>query len=66
MCCLIVARCQLDLDTEVIEAAEEGGDLGIIGEDVHDFSGESFSPAPGLETVCVFPKTPSKCTYPFS
>lgn len=57
-----VARCQSDSDsdTEVTETVEEGGDLGIVGDDVQDFGGGSFSPAPGVETVCVFPKNPSK------
>lgn len=57
---LIVARCEPDPDAEV-DSSGEGGDLGIVGEDVQDFGGGSFSPAPGVETVCVFPKNPSKC-----
>nr|XP_016456301.1 PREDICTED: translocon-associated protein subunit alpha-like [Nicotiana tabacum] len=57
---LQVARCQSDPDTEVVEGTEEGTDIGIVGEDVQDFSSESFNPAPGVETVCVFPKNPSK------
>ncbi|PSS12061.1 Translocon-associated protein subunit alpha like [Actinidia chinensis var. chinensis] len=60
---LKVARCQSDSDVEFAEVAEEsieGGDLGIIGEDVQDFGDGSFSPAPGVETVCVFPKNPSR------
>ncbi|PIN12742.1 Translocon-associated complex TRAP, alpha subunit [Handroanthus impetiginosus] len=56
---LQVARCEPDPDAEV-DSSEEGGDLGIVGEDVQDFDGGSFSPAPGVETVCVFPKNPSK------
>ncbi|KAL3814078.1 hypothetical protein ACJIZ3_015346 [Penstemon smallii] len=56
---LRVARCEPDPDSEVVESAEEG-DLGIVGEDVQDFGGGSFSPAPGVETVCVFPKNPKK------
>ncbi|KAK6136682.1 hypothetical protein DH2020_029589 [Rehmannia glutinosa] len=55
--CLLVARCEPDPDAEVVE---EGGDLGIVGEDVQDFGSGSFSPAPDVETVCVFPKNPSK------
>ena len=58
--CWIVARCQSESDTEVAEASEEGGDLGIVGEDVQDIGGGSFSPAPGVETVCVFPKNPTR------
>ncbi|KAL0422832.1 UNVERIFIED_CONTAM: protein XAP5 CIRCADIAN TIMEKEEPER [Sesamum latifolium] len=34
---LQVARCEPDPDAEVVESAEEGGDLGIVGEDVQDF-----------------------------
>ncbi|PIN06253.1 Translocon-associated complex TRAP, alpha subunit [Handroanthus impetiginosus] len=56
---LQVARCEPDPDAEV-DSSEDGGDLGVVGEDVQDFSGGSFSPAPGVETVCVFPKNPSK------
>ncbi|XP_073041367.1 translocon-associated protein subunit alpha-like isoform X1 [Primulina eburnea] len=56
---LQVARCEPDPDAEVVESAEEG-DIGIIGEDAQDFGGGSFGPAPGVETVCVFPKNPSK------
>ncbi|KAK3029021.1 hypothetical protein RJ639_040073, partial [Escallonia herrerae] len=44
--------CQSDSDAEVVEA-EEGGDLGIVGEDVQDYGSGSFSPAPGVETVLV-------------
>jgi translocon-associated protein subunit alpha len=54
-----VARSQSDSDVEVVES-EEGGDLGIVGDDAQDFAGGNFSPAPGIETVCVFPKNPSK------
>lgn len=58
--CFVVARCEPDPDNEVVESAEEAGDLGIVGEDVQDFGSGSFSPAPEVETVCVFPKNPSK------
>ncbi|KAK6121427.1 hypothetical protein DH2020_044829 [Rehmannia glutinosa] len=58
--CMIVARCEPDPDADVVDSYEEGGDLGIVGEDVQDFGGGNFSPAPGVETVCVFPKNPSK------
>lgn len=56
----IVARCEQDVDADA-DSREDGGDLGIVGEDVQDFVGGSFSPAPGVETICVFPKNPSKC-----
>ncbi|KAL0412434.1 UNVERIFIED_CONTAM: Translocon-associated protein subunit alpha [Sesamum radiatum] len=57
---LLFTRCEPDPDAEVVDSSEEGGDLGIVGEDVQDFGGGSFSPAPGVETVYVFPKNPSK------
>ncbi|KAK1434301.1 hypothetical protein QVD17_00038 [Tagetes erecta] len=61
---LQVARCQYDSDSEdaelVAETVGEGGDLGIVGDDVQDFGGENYSPAPGVETVCVFPKNAAK------
>ncbi|KAG5547772.1 hypothetical protein RHGRI_013459 [Rhododendron griersonianum] len=58
---LQVARCQSDLDVEAAEeATEEGTDLGIVGEEVQNFGDGSFSPAPDVETVCVFPKNPSR------
>ncbi|XP_022748096.1 translocon-associated protein subunit alpha-like isoform X2 [Durio zibethinus] len=56
---LQVARCQLESEADVAEAVE-GGDLGIVGEDVQDFSDGNFGPAPGVETVCVFPKNSAK------
>lgn len=61
----IVARCQSDPETEVVEGSGEAGDLGIVGDDVQDFGSDSFSPAPGIETVCVFPKNPSKGKFFF-
>ncbi|XP_052194696.1 translocon-associated protein subunit alpha-like [Diospyros lotus] len=57
---LQVARCQSDSDAEPVEAVEEGGDFGIVGEDDQGFGDGNFGPAPGVETVCVFPKNPSK------
>ncbi|KAK8625152.1 hypothetical protein V6N13_090028 [Hibiscus sabdariffa] len=56
---LQVARCQSGAEVDVAEAVD-GGDLGIVGQDVPDFDGESFGPAPGVETVCVFPKNSAK------
>ncbi|CAA3013478.1 translocon-associated subunit alpha-like [Olea europaea subsp. europaea] len=56
---LQVARSKSEPDPDVVEN-DEGGDLGIVGEDVQDFGGGSFSPALGVETICVFPKNPSK------
>ncbi|XP_076928659.1 translocon-associated protein subunit alpha-like [Bidens hawaiensis] len=61
---LEVARCQSESDSEdaelVAETLEEGGDLGIVDDDVQDFAGGNYSPAPGVETVCVFPKNAAK------
>ncbi|XP_019170287.1 PREDICTED: translocon-associated protein subunit alpha-like [Ipomoea nil] len=55
---LQVTRCESEAGNDVIESTEE--DLGIVGEDVQDFSGGAFGPAPGVETVYVFPKNPSR------
>ncbi|KAL7118643.1 hypothetical protein ACP275_02G016200 [Erythranthe tilingii] len=57
---LQVARCEPDPDADIVESADEGADLGIVGDDVQDFSSGNFSPAPEVETVCLFPKNPSK------
>ncbi|KAF8013565.1 hypothetical protein BT93_I1421 [Corymbia citriodora subsp. variegata] len=58
---LHVARCQSDAEVDVAEAAaEDGGELGIVGEDVQEFGDENFSPAPGINTVTVFPKNSAK------
>ncbi|KAJ7001414.1 hypothetical protein NC653_011745 [Populus alba x Populus x berolinensis] len=57
---LQVATCQSDSDAEVTETAEEVSDLGIVGEDAQDFGDANFSPAPGVETVCVFPKNSAR------
>ncbi|XP_041014108.1 translocon-associated protein subunit alpha-like isoform X1 [Juglans microcarpa x Juglans regia] len=57
---LQVARCQVGSDVEPTEAVEEVGDLGIVGEDAQDFGDENFSPAPGVNTVCVFPKNSAR------
>ncbi|KAI5647887.1 hypothetical protein M9H77_33892 [Catharanthus roseus] len=57
---LNVARSEPDPDAEVVDGTYEGGDLGIVSDDVQDIGGGSFQPAPGVETVCVFPKNPSK------
>ncbi|CAM8968737.1 unnamed protein product [Rhodiola kirilowii] len=57
---LQVARCsEPDPDLDIAEPGE-GGDIGIVGDDVHDFSEETFSSAPGIETVTVFPKNVGK------
>ncbi|KAI8031960.1 Translocon-associated protein subunit alpha [Camellia lanceoleosa] len=41
------------------DIVNEGGDLGIIGDDVFAFGDSNFSPALGVETICFFPKNPS-------
>ncbi|XP_039019280.1 translocon-associated protein subunit alpha-like isoform X1 [Hibiscus syriacus] len=56
---LQVVRCQSEAEADVREAVE-GGDLGIVGEDVQVFGDFNFGPAPGIETVCVFPKNSAK------
>lgn len=55
---LQVARCH---DADVTEVSD---DLGIVGEeadvDAHDLGDETYSPAPGIDTVCVFPKNKAR------
>ncbi|KAI3824806.1 hypothetical protein L1987_06277 [Smallanthus sonchifolius] len=56
------ARSQSDSDSDadaelVAETVKEGGD---VGDDIHEFGGGNFNPAPGVETLCVFPKNPAK------
>lgn len=57
----VVARGQSDADVAASETVEENSDLGIVGEDVQDISDGNFSPAPGVETVYVFPKNSARC-----
>ncbi|CAI9280300.1 unnamed protein product [Lactuca saligna] len=62
---LQVARCQSDSESDtdadlVAETVEEGRVSGAVGDDSQNFEGWNFSPASGVETVCVFPKNPSK------
>lgn len=52
---LQVARCQTDLEDD-----SEGGDLGIVGDDVQEFGDGTLSSAPEVDTICIFPKNPSK------
>lgn len=59
-----VVRCQDDAAFSVSEA--EGGDLGIVGDDLQDFGDGSFSAAPGVATVCVCPKNGARCKYSLS
>lgn len=61
-----VVRCESESEPEVMtEAAEEGGELGIVGDDAQAFSDGNFSPAPGVETICVFPKNGARCEKNF-
>uniref|UniRef100_A0A2N9G4E4 Translocon-associated protein subunit alpha n=1 Tax=Fagus sylvatica TaxID=28930 RepID=A0A2N9G4E4_FAGSY len=55
-----VARCQSDSEVEATEAVDEVADLGFVGEDVQDFGDGSYSPAPGVDTISVFPKNSAK------
>ncbi|KAL5053859.1 hypothetical protein RYX36_034541 [Vicia faba] len=53
---LQVVRCQLD---ETAENVGEVSDIGIVGDEsdeAQDFSDEGFPSAPGIKTICVFPK----------
>ncbi|TVU07595.1 hypothetical protein EJB05_40959 [Eragrostis curvula] len=54
-----VARAQSEEDAATAEVVE-GADLGIVGDDTQVSSDEPLSPAPGVETVCVFPKNAGK------
>lgn len=56
-----MSHCQSDTEEEVMEAAEEVSDLGIVGEDTQYFGDGSYSPAPGVDTICVFPKNSARC-----
>ena len=56
---LQVARCQSDSE-DVVEAAEESSDIGIVGDDVQDFGDGTFPSAPGIETISVFPKNSAR------
>ncbi|KAG1354083.1 translocon-associated protein subunit alpha [Cocos nucifera] len=56
---LKVVKCQLDTSDETTEVVE-GGDLGIVGDELQDFGDASFSPAPGVDTICVFPKNAAR------
>lgn len=57
---LLVARCQSDSDGAV-EATDEASDIGIVGDDAQDYGGETFTSAPGIETISVFPKNSARC-----
>uniref|UniRef100_M8B6L1 Uncharacterized protein n=1 Tax=Aegilops tauschii TaxID=37682 RepID=M8B6L1_AEGTA len=54
-----VARAQSEEDAAMQEVVD-GADLGYVGDDTPVSSEEPLSPAPGVETVCVFPKNAGK------
>lgn len=54
-----VARCQSDSD-EAVQTTEEAGDIGIVEDDVQDFGDATFTSAPGIDTISVFPKNSAK------
>ncbi|XP_010555241.1 PREDICTED: translocon-associated protein subunit alpha-like [Tarenaya hassleriana] len=60
---LQVARCQSNSEdpaNTVGDSVEEGGEVGVIGDDEQDVADVVLSSAPGIETVCVFPKNSAK------
>uniref|UniRef100_A0A0E0LFP2 Translocon-associated protein subunit alpha n=1 Tax=Oryza punctata TaxID=4537 RepID=A0A0E0LFP2_ORYPU len=54
-----VARAQSEEEAAAAEVVE-GADLGIVSDDTQVSSDGPLSPAPGVETVCVFPKNAGK------
>lgn len=59
-CYLLVARCQSDSD-EAVDTTGDASDVGFVGDDVQDFGYGTFSSAPGIDTISVFPKNVAKC-----
>lgn len=58
---LQVARSQSEDEVETdVAGSNESSDLGIVSDDSQIYGDDSFSPAPGIETVCVFPKNGAK------
>uniref|UniRef100_A0A1D1Z5G3 Translocon-associated protein subunit alpha n=1 Tax=Anthurium amnicola TaxID=1678845 RepID=A0A1D1Z5G3_9ARAE len=55
---LQVARCQSDADVDITEIG--GGVLGIVGDDAQELGDGSFSAAPGVDAICVFPKNSAR------
>ncbi|XP_014519106.1 translocon-associated protein subunit alpha [Vigna radiata var. radiata] len=56
---LQVARCQSDSD-DAVDNIEESSDIGIVGDDAQDFGDGTFSSAPGIDTISVFPKNSAR------
>jgi len=52
---LLVGICQVTSSAEVVDAQDEGGELGIVGDGVQDFGDAVLGTAPGVDTVCFFP-----------
>lgn len=50
-------RCGSDDEPAIAEPVEDG----IVSEDTQDFTSGNFGPAPGVETVCLFPKNGAQC-----
>ncbi|KAM3212738.1 hypothetical protein ACQJBY_065658 [Aegilops geniculata] len=56
-----VARAQSQSEEDAaMQEVVDGADLGYVGDDTPVSSEEPLSPAPGVETVCVFPKNAGK------
>ncbi|KAJ4776533.1 Translocon-associated protein subunit alpha [Rhynchospora pubera] len=54
-----IVRCQSDEEAVASEVIE-GAELGIIGDDTHVVDDTNLGSAPGISTVCLFPKNPRK------
>lgn len=59
----VVARAESDSEAETVETADEASELGIVGDEAQDFGDGNFSPAPGVETVSIFPKNSARCEW---
>uniref|UniRef100_A0A7N0U5U9 Translocon-associated protein subunit alpha n=1 Tax=Kalanchoe fedtschenkoi TaxID=63787 RepID=A0A7N0U5U9_KALFE len=55
-------KCQSDVDSA--ESVDEGGDIGIVGEDVQDFGEEAFSTTAGTFNQSTVPPS-ATATYPY-
>ncbi|CAN6485365.1 unnamed protein product [Victoria cruziana] len=56
---LQVVRCEAEAGTDGAEVPEES-DLGIVGDDIQDVTEAVYGPAPGVETICIFPKNAAR------
>ncbi|KAG1359406.1 translocon-associated protein subunit alpha [Cocos nucifera] len=54
-----VVRCQSEADVDATEVVERD-DLSIVGDDTQVLGDGTLSPAPGVDTTCVFPKNAAK------